>query len=286
MRALRFFTDGGTDVVDYHGRFVWYELLTTDVAAAKAFYTNVVGWGTQDASTSGQAYTLFTVDKAFASGLMSLPEEAKKAGATPRWIGYVGVNDVDATVDTVKRRGGAVHVPPTNVPNMSRFSVVADPQTASLAVIKWLKPGQPPAEQGKPGRVGWHELFTTDWEKAFAFYGALFGWQKADAHASPLGTYQLFSAAGQTIGGMFSKPPTVPAPFWLYYFNVGNIDVAAERVRASGGQVLEGPLEVPGGSWIVRCMDPQGATFALEGTRNPNAVGYFGRIAPPGRGVG
>jgi predicted enzyme related to lactoylglutathione lyase len=273
-------------VVDYHGRFVWYELLTTDMAAAKAFYTNVVGWGTQDASTSGHAYTLFTVDKAYASGLMSLPEDARKTGATPRWIGYVGVNDVDAAVDSVKRRGGAVHVPPTDIPNMSRFSVVADPQTASLAVIKWLQPGQQQLpEPSKPGRVGWHELFTTDWEKALAFYGELFNWQKAGADVSSLGTYQLFSAGGLTIGGMFNKPPTVAAPFWLYYFNIGNIDVAAERVRAGGGQVLEGPLEVPGGNWVARCMDPQGATFALEGKRSAHAVGYFGRMTPRVRGM-
>src|SRR5262249_19916801 len=106
-----FSTDGGTVVVDYHGRFVWYELLTTDVAAAKVFYTNVGGWGPQDAPTSGEGYPLFPADKAFASGLRRLPEGAKKAGGTPRWIGYVGVNGGDAAVDKVKRCGGAVHVP-------------------------------------------------------------------------------------------------------------------------------------------------------------------------------
>ena len=273
-------------MVDYHGRFVWYELMTTDVAAAKVFYTTVVGWGTQDASTPNLAYTLFTVGKAFASGLMSLPEVARKRGATPRWIGYVGVNDVDAAVDWITRRGGAVHVPPTDISNLSRFSVVADPQMASLALIKWLKPSQQPsAELGKPGRVGWHELLAADWEEAFAFYGELFDWQKAGADAGPLGTYQLFSAGGQTIGGMFTKPPTLQVPFWLYYFNIGDIDTAAERVRAGGGQVIEGPLEVPGGSWIARCMDPQGAMFALEGKRSPNALGYFARVASRGRRV-
>jgi uncharacterized protein len=283
LRLLR--QDGETDVIDYHGRFVWYELMTTDVAAAKVFYANVVGWGTQDVATPSGAYTLFTVGKAFASGLMGLTEDARKTGAMPRWIGYVGVNDVDAAVDWIKRRGGAVHVPPTDIP-MSRFSVVADPQMASLGLIKWLKPDQQqPAELGKPGRVGWHELFAADWEKAFAFYGELFDWQKADADSGPLGTYQLFSAGGQTIGGMFTKPPTAPVAFWLYYFNIGDIDAAAERVRAGGGQVIEGPLEVPGGSWIARCMDPQGAMFALEGKRRPNAIGYFARVTSRDRRV-
>jgi uncharacterized protein len=270
---------GETDMVNSHGRFVWYALMTTDIEAAKAFYTKVVGWGTQDASTPGIAYTLFTAGKASVSGLMDLPEDARKMGATPRWIGYVGVNDVDAAADRIKRLGGVVHVPPTDVPNVSRFSLVADPQTATLALFKWLKPGQQqPAELGKPGRVGWHELLAADWEQAFAFYGELFGWQKADTDIGPIGTYQLFSVGGQTIGGMFTKPPMVPVPFWLYYFNIGDIDAAAERVRAGGGQILEGPVEVPSGSWIARCTDPQGAIFALEGRRSHDAIGYFERV--------
>ena len=132
----------------------------------------------------------------------------EEKGGKPRWIGYVGVDDVDAAADRVKRLGGAVHVPPTDVPNISRFSVFADPQMATLALLKWLRPGQEqPAELGAPGRVGWHELLAADWEKALAFYGELFGWQKADADIGAMGTYQLFSAGGQTIGGMFTKPP-------------------------------------------------------------------------------
>ena len=95
-----------------------------------------------------------------------------------------------------------------------------------------------------------------------------------------MGTYQLFSAGGQTIGGMFTKPPAVLAPFWLFYFGVGDIDAAAGRVVAGGGQILEGPFELPGGSWILRCVDPQGAMFALEGQRSSTPIGYFKRAAP------
>jgi predicted enzyme related to lactoylglutathione lyase len=267
-------------MVNSHGRFVWYELMTTDREAAKAFYAEVVGWGTQDASMPSMPYTLFTAGKASVTGLMDLPEDARKMGAKPSWIGYVGVNDVDATADRIKHLGGAVHVPPTDIPNISRFSVVADPQMATLALFKWLKPGQEhPAELGMPGRVGWHELLAADWEKAWAFYGELFGWQKADADIGAMGTYQLFSVGGQTIGGMFTKPPTVPVPFWLYYFNIDDIDAAAKRVKAGSGRILNGPIEVPGSSWIVQCTDPQGAIFALVGKRSHNGIGFFERVA-------
>ena len=267
-------------MVDSHGRFVWYELMTTDMEAAKAFYAKVVGWGTRDASMPGMAYTLFTVGEASVSGLMNLPEDARQMGAKPRWIGYVGVDDVDATADRIRHLGGAVHVPPTDIPNFSRFSVVADPQMATLALFKWLRPGQEqPAELDTPGRVGWHELLAADWEKAFAFYGELFGWQKAEADVGAMGTYQLFSAGGQTIGGMFTKPPMVPVPFWLYYFNIGDIDAAAKRVKAGGGQILEGPIEVPAAAGSSRCTDPQGAMFALVGKRSNSAIGYFEPVA-------
>jgi uncharacterized protein len=261
-----------------HGRFVWYELITTDTERAKAFYSRVLGWGTQDVSMPSVAYTLFTLGEVSVSGLMNLPTDADKMGAKPRWIGYVGVDDVDATAALINQLGGAVHVPPMNFSNFSRFAVAADPQTASFGLISWLRPVQLlQAELNIPGRVAWHELLAADREKALAFYGSLFGWQKAEARVGPRGTYQLFSAGQQTIGGMVTKPRTVSMPSWIYYFNVGDIDAAVKRVKIGGGQVLEGPIEVPGDSWILQCLDPQGAMFALVGKRRYKAIV---RLAP------
>ena len=272
-------------MVNSQGRFVWYELVTTDVKAAIAFYTKVMGWGAWDASVPGKADILFGDAKGAISALTQLPDDVKQMGAGPSWIGYVGVDDVDATAAAVTRLGGAVHVPPTNASDISRFSIFTDPQTARLALFKWLTGGQEQqlAEPGALGRVGWHELLAADSEQAWAFYGELFGWQKESTGTEEVGPYQLFSAGGRIIGGMLTKPAMVPVPFWLYYFNVGDIDATAQRVKAGGGQVLEGPFEVPGGSWIVRCVDPQGAMFALEGIRKDSPVGYFASSAAPGR---
>ena len=129
-------------------------------------------------------------------------------------------------------------------------------------------------------------MLAADWEKAFAFYGELFGWLKADAHVGAMGTYQQFSAGGETIGGMYTKPPTLPLPFWLYYINIGDVEAAAKRVEAGGGQIVYGPTAVPGGAWIVHCTDPQGAIFALLDRRVRKAFVYFERAAsrdPPTR---
>ena len=189
-------------MVNSYGRFAWYELLTSDVEGAKDFYAKVVGWSTRDASSPGMTYVLFTVGETVVAGLMRLRDDARTMGATPHWIGYVGVDDVDAAADRIKLCGGAVHVPPTDISNVSRFSVFIDPQTATLGVLKWKRAGEQPVDMSAQGRVGWHELVATDREKALAFYGELFGWQQADADVSALGTYQRFSAGGETIGGM------------------------------------------------------------------------------------
>lgn len=263
-------------MVDSNGRFVWYELLTTDVEMAKSFYADVVGWGTRDASMPGLAYSLFTLGDVPVTGLMSLPAGAMRAGATPHWIGYVGVDDLDAAIGRLEQLGGSVRVPATDVPGISRFSIVSDPQMTTLALVEGVKPGREPSvHPGTPGHVGWHELLAVNWAKAFDFYGELLGWQKASADLSPTGTYQQFSIGGETIGGMFSKPAALPPPFWRYYFNTADIEAAAQRVQAGGGEILYGPNAVKGGALIVHCMDPQGATFALLNRPSRKAVGYF-----------
>lgn len=251
--------------------FAWYELLTTDAAAARDFYGRVVGWQAQDASTAAFLYTVFSAGKTEVAGLMELPPEGRRMGATPRWVGYVAVDDVDGAVDRLKRLGGAVYVPPTDS-NIGRISIVADPQTANLGVVGGLKRGGLRADLDQPGRVGWHELFAADDKKAFAFYSELFGWKPAAAEKDLLDSYQLLSVGGRTIGGIFNKLPRVPTPFWLYYFNVADIAVAIARVKEAGGRVVQGPMQVPDGIWIVRCIDPQGAMFSLQGKTREQIV--------------
>jgi predicted enzyme related to lactoylglutathione lyase len=260
-------------MVDHQGYFAWYELLTTDTAAAKAFYNDVIGWDARDASTPAIAYSLFTSAGAPVAGLMDLPEEGRRMGATPRWVGYVAVDDVDATASRLRQLGGALYVPPTDS-NIGRISIVADPQTAGLALVSGLKPELQHRSANEVGQVGWRELYAADGTKAFAFYRELFGWQKAEA-AGPMGameSYHLFAAGGMIRGGIFTKFARAPFPFWLYYFNVADIALAAARVKASGGQVAQGPTELPDGSWIMRCIDPQGAMFALQGKSSQRDV--------------
>lgn len=247
--------------------FIWYELMTSDAGAARAFYRTVVGWETR-AFEAGGDYTILEANGRGVGGLMETPEDARRAGARPAWFGYVAVDDVDAAAERIVEAGGRLHKDIVTVPTVGRIAMVSDPQGAPLYLIAPEGDGQPPAGDMAPGHVAWHELHTSDWQAAFDFYSAQFGWAKAEAmDMGPMGTYQIISAAGPNwIGAMFNAD-TFGRPAWLFYFAVGDIDEAAQRVRSAGGEVLEGPMEVPGNAWIIQCRDPQGAMFALVGWR-------------------
>jgi len=244
--------------------FAWYELMTTNTADAGAFYSSVVGWTTHDVSQAEMAYSTFNVGTTGIAGLMKLPDDA---GPTPAWIGYIHVPDVDAHAAQVAAAGGKLHRGPTDVPGMLRFAVMVDPQGAPFVLFtsnpEMPTPPNRPAF-GSPGTVGWHELMATDGVAAFDFYGSQFGWTKGETHdMGSMGIYQIFDVEGVPCGGIITKPPTVPGPFWTFYFSVDGINAAIERIKAGGGTVVQGPHQVPGGSWIVTAHDPQGAYFAL-----------------------
>ena len=122
--------------------------------------------------------------------------------------------------------------------------------------------------------------------RAFAFYSGQFGWETMEEmDMGPMGTYRIFGADGVQMGGMMDKPDDMPASAWGFYFNVDGIDAAIERITANGGQVLMGPHEVPGGSWIVQAVDPQGAKFALVSPTPLNEEHEHGTRSRPASGT-
>ncbi len=247
------------------GSFVWYELITGDPAAAEDFYAKVVGWTIVDSSITGVRYSLARVGERPVAGLMGFPPDVPNP--KPAWLAYILVDDVDAMTERVKQAGGAIYRAPDDIPRVGRFSVVADPQGAVFMLFRGEGTPPPELEPGTPGRPAWHELHTRDWEKAFAFYEGLFGWKKAEAmDMGPMGTYQIFATEDLSVGGMLNNPEA-PAPFWLYYFVVDDIDAAVERLTAAGAKLTNGPVQVPGDMWIINAIDPQGAIFALVGPR-------------------
>ncbi len=252
------------------GKFVWYELMTSDGAAAGKFYVDVVGWKADKSPMPGMDYTLFYAGADQVAGAFTLSNEMQAAGAPASWVGYVGVADVDKSAAALEAAGGTIHRGPDDIPGVGRFAMVADPQGAVFALFNSARTGEvSPADVAKPGHVGWHELYARDGASIFDFYGKLFGWVKGDAmDMGPAGAYQIFGTAPDAmIGGIMTKPAQMPVPAWGFYINVPSAGAAAAKVKSGGGQVLNGPSEVPGGQWMIQCRDPQGANFALVGAK-------------------
>ena len=246
-------------------RFVWFELMTSDVAGAAAFYAGVVGWQAQDSGMPGVQYTLLKVGEARTAGLMALPAELAAVGIAPSWRGYVAVDDVDASEARLLQLGGKVLRPASDIPGVGRFASVADPQGTAFVLFKPM-PGEPPVlpPADAPGTVGWSELRALDGGPAFDFYAALFGWTKGERfEMGPMGAYQLFDIAGVPSGGVMTRDAATGLGGWSFYFRVDSVAAAAERVARLGGTVTVAPDQVPGGTWVMHGRDPQGAPLAL-----------------------
>jgi predicted enzyme related to lactoylglutathione lyase len=247
------------------GRPVWYELMTTDAAAAEAFYKNVIGWTSAPFEESPNPYTVFSRSgNVQVAGLLARPQGMNMP---PFWSMYVAVPKLEEGVAHIKKLGGSELSPVIEVPTVGRLQMMKDPQGAVFYII------QPGSSEGRPetapeiGEASWHELMTTDAPAAMKFYSEVFGWQPSETmDMGAMGKYHMFNRPHGMIGGMMNKGPemaNVP-PHWAIYFRVPDINAAVARIKANGGQILNGPMEVPGGDWVVNAMDPQGVAFALH----------------------
>jgi len=252
------------------GRFVWVELLTPDVKAATEFYTQVVGW-TMTPWQGPNDYQMWTGARGPVGGVMAIGPELKARGVPPHWIAYVSTPDCDQTLKQITSLGGQVQMPGTDIPEVGRFGVFKDPQGAVLALLAPNKAEQPePPGPPQAGEIAWHELATTDYQKAFDFYHTIFGWSKTGAmEMGPGMTYQMYGRGADAIGGMYNIDPTHPRPAsWLHYVEVPDVPRSASQITKLGGTILNGPMDVPGGQ-IVMAVDPQGAAFALHTAKTP-----------------
>jgi uncharacterized protein len=239
--------------------FVSYDLRTTDLEAAQAFYAGLMDWQVQ---RSGES-RVFCAGEQRVGELMALPERARAQGAPAHWLGHIGVDDVDASARRFVALGGQMLGPVQQPAQGQRVAILKDPQGAVFAM-----------SSGRSGvglgAVAWHELNTTDREHAWSSYSELFGWRATEAlELGPeVGTYQLFTwdGAGRNVGGMANtaRLPSIHT-HWLFYLTVEDLEASVEKVRSLGGRVLNnGAMLLSGGDRVAQCEDPQGAAFALR----------------------
>ena len=259
------------------GGFIWYELMTTDAAAAKRFYDAVVGWDIDENSVApGIDYRMIKrSDGGNAGGVFTLKQEHLDGGARPVWIGYLHTSDVDGKVEAIKADGGNVMMAPWDQPGVGRLAMVTGPEGAAFYLMDPIPPeGQPDAVSDvfsvdRPQHVRWNELWSSDPTGSIDFYKRHFGWsQEGSMPMGEMGDYQFVQQNGVGIGAVMRRMPDVPASMWNFYIGVDDIDHAADAVKAGGGQVVNGPMEIPGGEYALNGVDPQGALFGLVGPRN------------------
>jgi predicted enzyme related to lactoylglutathione lyase len=250
------------------GRFSWYDLMTPDPDAAKAFYTEIAGWGTDVWEGGENPYVMFTNNQKPLGGVMSLPPELVAQQIPPHWITYVYTPDIAGTCAKAEELGGKIMHPVTDIPTVGKFAVLADPQGAVIALFTAVEEAPGSDDPPLKGDFSWHELATTDWEGAWDFYSKLFGWQATETMDMGEGNmYHMYGRGAHPLGAMFNKPPEMPGPpAWMLYISVDDVNASAEQIKNLGGQILHGPEPVPGGDLIAYCMDPQGAAFAIHST--------------------
>jgi predicted enzyme related to lactoylglutathione lyase len=263
------------------GRFLWHELSTTDAKAAAAFYLKAVGWTTQTWDQN-PTYVMFAAGGRPMAGLLALGD----AGGRPNWLTYIGTADVEATSRQAQALGAKVLKSVEGVPSVGKWIVLQDPQGAVFAI---LQPSQAPQPEGETalGDFSWHELATTDGPAAFKFYQQLFGWEETGSMdmGPELGTYYMYGKGGRPMGGIYKAPAHMKMPpNWLPYVLVTDSQKATDATKKAGGQVINGPMEVPGGDWIAVGLDPQGCSFAVH-SRKPEVPAVATRAAIKGAGA-
>lgn len=255
-----------------HGQFCWYELTTPDVDASKKFYSRFTGWGTQ---AFDKDYTMFTTGGVPIAGIFKLNDQMRSNGVPPNWMAYVESDNVDDTVAKAKSLGGKVVAGPDDIPGTGRFAVLRDPQGATFGVYRSSRQSGGWDGKNVVGRFSWHELMTSDYQKAFDFYSSLFGWNRTGAMDMGGGSmYQMYGQGEAMYGGIYNKMPGMESmnPFWLVYIHVDDVGKAVETAKKNGAFVQRERMEIPGGT-IAILGDPQGAGFALHDTKSmPSAA--------------
>lgn len=259
-----------------HGDWIWYELMTPDADDASRFYGAILGWTIANPGNDEFDYREILAESGdHVGGVMQLTPDMVAGGAHPAWVGYVAVDDVDASVAAIEAAGGRTCMPARDIDGVGRFAMMFDPDGAPFYVMRPTPPAdQPDATSNafakyapQVGHCAWNELQTSDPAAAFDFYGKVFGWSKGDEmDMGPMGKY-AFVVSDVPIGAVMPRMPQMPASAWGFYFRVPDIDAAVEAVKANGGRLSMEPVEIPGGDFSFNAMDPQGVAFGLVGPR-------------------
>lgn len=248
------------------GTFVWNELVSRDVEAAKKFFSSVLGWQFQgmDMGPMG-TYWLIQAGGGMAGGMMTMPPDAPKH-VPSHWMPYVAVENVNAAFE---KAGKAAIYPPMDVPDVGRMFALSDPSGAWVSLMTnaiGVRKGTPVPEKPRHGHFMWNELVSSDTAKAGKFLCDLIGWQTAKMPHQAGFEYTLFHVGGANVAGMMplGKPHWGDVgSHWMGYIAVNDIAAIAKAVPKAGGKVIVPPTPVTGYGTFIVASDPSGAVLSF-----------------------
>jgi len=229
------------------GKFVWVDLVTEDVAAARSFYGELFGWTFR----GGDRYTEVLHQGQPIAGIV----EAASGVGGARWVGNLSVADVDRAADFVREHGGVVAREPVDAPERGRLALVRDPEGALLLLLQ-SSSGDPPDAEPATGSWLWRELWTHDIAAATAFYTQLAGYE-ADLVELQGQSYPVLNAGGAPRAGLVAAPPEVH-PQWLPYVRVADAEALATRAGELGARVVVRDANT------AILVDPVGAPIGIQ----------------------
>jgi predicted enzyme related to lactoylglutathione lyase len=236
------------------------DLATLDVEGAARFYGELFGWEVPERPNSAElgGYRRAIKNGKDVAGMMPLMQE----GQPPAWSTYVSVDDAEAIGRAIQENEGTMLTELMSVMSLGRMAMFADPAGAVFGI--WEPADFAGAELvNEPGTVGWNELSTRDPETAKAFYSAVFGWAPNDLEMEDGSTYTEWRVEDQPVGGMLDMrgrmPDEIPS-HWGVYFGTEDTDATVEKVKAGGGELLFGPMDIEPGR-LATVRDPFGASF-------------------------
>ncbi|MGH2532447.1 MAG: VOC family protein [Thermomicrobiales bacterium] len=249
-----------------NGRFVWRDLMTTDPEEAEAFYSGLFGWTVKPEDMGGFTYRMLHNGKTGFGGIVDINEVAAGQGIPPHWVSYIAVPNVDETVAKVTELGGQVHLQPTDIPEVGRFAVAADPTGAVFQPFQDAAGDALPETNGVApvGGISWNELLTSDVEAATAFYTNLIGYELGSMTIGDGPPYSLFKRGETEEAGVWQKPDELPMSAWLIYYRVANLDESLAKVTELGGTPVGEVIDVPTIGRMSWATDSTGALFALH----------------------
>jgi len=245
----------------------WVDLMSPDVDASKAFYSAVFGWDAEDQldDDGNRVYVMFSLGGKSVAGLGGQPP-GMPAEMPAVWNSYVSTADVAATAEKVTANGGSVMMPPMQVFDSGEMAIFTDPSGAAFSV--WKAGRHIGAEVcNEPNTYSWNELMTRDVDAAMPFYADVFGWTYESQDMGEGNIYHVI-AGGESggLGGMMAMPPDMPEQVpnhWGVYFAVADVDATVEAITGAGGQIVNGPMDIPGVGRMATAHDPAGGNFNI-----------------------